>query len=235
MKQRVMKDLRGDAIAARDGEIGKVKDVYFDDERWAVRYLVVDTGGWLTGRRVLISPASLDRVSYEERQVVANLSRKQVEEAPGLEAEQPVSRLYEEAHARYFGYPYYWTGPELWGFAPMPMLAQSRDEAVAANAEENRRIEAAERAAARSHVRSTAEVVGYKVHAVDGPAGRVDDFVVDDRDWSVESVVVDAREWLPGGQVLVPRGAVTAIDWSARELNVALTREQIRSHPLAPT
>lgn len=235
MKQRVMMDLRGDTIAARDGEIGKVKDVYFDDERWAVRYLVVDTGNWLTGRKVLLSPASLERVSYEKRQIVANLTRAQVEEAPGLEAEQPVSRLYEKAHASHFGYPFYWSGPELWGFAAMPMLAQSRDAAVEENARENREAEEAERAAAESHVRSTAEVVGYKVRAVDGPAGRVDDFVVDDRDWSVESVVVDAREWLPGGQVLVPRGAVTGIDWHARELSVAMTREEIRSCPLAPT
>lgn len=59
MKQTV-KQLQGDAILAKDGALGRLLDVYFDDERWAVRYLVVDTGTWLAGRRVLLSPACID-------------------------------------------------------------------------------------------------------------------------------------------------------------------------------
>src|SRR5690606_36496839 len=106
MLQKVMKDLRGDDIVAHDGEIGSVRDAYFDDEHWTVRYLVVDTGNWLPGRQVLISPASIAGVA--DGHVRVDLSRDQVEQAPGAEEQQPVSRLYEQSHALYYGYPYYW-------------------------------------------------------------------------------------------------------------------------------
>ena len=56
---RSIKDLEHYAIGATDGDIGRVKDFYFDDDSWVVRYLVVDTGSWLAGRSVLISPISL--------------------------------------------------------------------------------------------------------------------------------------------------------------------------------
>lgn len=233
MKQRVMKDLRGDAIAATDGELGSVKDAYFDDERWAVRYLVVDTGGWLAGRKVLISPASLDAEVQDDRHIRARLTRKEVEDSPGLEADRPVSRLYEQAHAHYFRYPPYWQGPYLWGFAPMPMLAAARDEAIAAEGAMRHRAEAGEKAAEQSHLRSTAEVVGYRIHARDGTLGKVDDLVVDDADWSVQGMVVDTREWLPGGEVVVPRSAVTAIDWKSREVRVDMSREELKRSPPA--
>jgi uncharacterized protein YrrD len=51
--------LKGFAIHATDGELGAVSDLYFDDDSWTIRYLTVDTGGWLGGRRVLISPISV--------------------------------------------------------------------------------------------------------------------------------------------------------------------------------
>ncbi len=56
---RNAKDLHGFKIRATDGELGTVDQLYFDDETWAIRYLMVETGGWLGGRRVLISPISV--------------------------------------------------------------------------------------------------------------------------------------------------------------------------------
>ena len=64
---RAVNDLIGCSIGARDGAIGKVDDLYFDDERWTVRYLVVDTSGWLAGRRVLVSPRSVQGVDVPTR------------------------------------------------------------------------------------------------------------------------------------------------------------------------
>ena len=51
---RSMKDLENFTISATDGEIGHLKDFYFDDDAWVVRYLVVDAGSWLSSRKVLI-------------------------------------------------------------------------------------------------------------------------------------------------------------------------------------
>lgn len=222
MRQHVMKDLKGDAIAARDGDIGSVKDVYFDDEKLAVRYLVVDTGGWLTGRRVLLSPASLG--APVGGVIPAHLSRREVEQAPGIEDDLPVSRLYEKAHAHHYRYPYYWGGPLLWGFAAAPMGLALED---AQSAAVERRAHDDEEAARRSHLRSASEIVGYRVQARDGPLGRVDDFVVEDNDWSLKGMVADTREWWPGGEVAVPAEAIEAIDWEKREVRLSVTREAV--------
>jgi uncharacterized protein YrrD len=228
MLQRIMKDLRGDDIIARDGAIGSVRDAYFDDDNWAVRYLVVDTGNWLPGRHVLISPASVAAVEKDNVRVA--LSRNQVERAPGIEQDQPVSRLYEQSHALHYGYPYYWSGPYLWGPVVMPVgappgpiehpnesraLAEARDQA--------------ERKAAESHLRSSAEVVGYQIHAKDGAIGHVEDFLVDDSSWAIADMVVDTRDWLPGKKVRVAPAAIEGVDWANREVRVRLTRDEIEN------
>jgi hypothetical protein len=101
-----------------DGEIGKVKEFYFDDRHWTIRYLVADTGNWLTGRQVLISPYALVAVIKEEQQITIDLTKKQIEDSPSLNSDKPVSRQFEEAYYGYYGWPMYWDGPYMWGSYP---------------------------------------------------------------------------------------------------------------------
>ena len=214
-------DLRGDKIAARDGEIGKLDQVYFDDDDWHVRYLVVDTGGWLSGRKVLVSPVSIDRSKSNEHALAVGLTREQVEHSPDIDADKPVSRQYEEAHARYYGYPLYWVPPEA-GVMPPPDPGGKLA----------RQLKEAERKAAESHLRSSDEVMGYSIHAADGRIGHVEDLRIDDRNWAVAELVVDTRDWLPGKKVLVPASAVDTIDWNTREVRLRMSREDVdRSCP----
>ena len=214
-------DLRGDKIAARDGEIGKLDQVYFDDDDWHVRYLVVDTGGWLSGRKVLVSPASIDRSKSSDHALAVGLTREQVEHSPGIDADKPVGRQYEEAHARYYGYPLYWVTPEA-GVMPPPDPGGKLA----------RQLKEAERKAAESHLRSSGEVIGYSIHAADGRIGHVEDLRIDDRNWAVADLVVDTRDWLPGKKVLVPASAVDTIDWNTREVRLRMSREDVdRSCP----
>jgi sporulation protein YlmC with PRC-barrel domain len=56
-----VRDLQGDSILAEDGEVGSVDDLYFDDEGWDIRYLVVNARRWIPGRRYLVSPIAIDR------------------------------------------------------------------------------------------------------------------------------------------------------------------------------
>jgi hypothetical protein len=197
------KNLQGDAIVAKDGPIGELKDLYFDDERWGVRYLVVDTGRWLPGRKVLLSPASVDTGASTEDEIKVALTREQVQHAPGIDADKPVSRQYEEAHALYYGYAQYWA---------LAGMAGGR----------------AERKAEQSHLRSSAEIIGYGIEAADGAAGRIDDFIVDDLNWGVDALVVDTQEWLPGGKVLLSPSAIERIDWDKKTVRIGMTREAIK-------
>ncbi|MGQ0752692.1 MAG: PRC-barrel domain-containing protein [Betaproteobacteria bacterium] len=227
MLQRAMRDIKGDALVARDGEIGSVKDVYFDDECWAVRYLVVDTGKWLPGREVLISPASIGRKPSGEHQIAVDLTREQVERSPSSDEQPPASRLYEEAHARYYGYPYYWTGPYPAGI-PSPVQGIAGPVTERKEAEQ---MDLVKRRAEESRLRSGAEVVGYHISAEDGDIGHVEDFIIDDANWAVCDVVVDTRNWLPGRKVKIPPSAIQYVDWSDKEVVVSLTRRQIEQAP----
>ena len=112
--------LKNFVIRATDGELGAVDQFYFDDETWAIRYLTVDTGGWLGGRRVLISPISVIRTDWQARQLDVALTKKQVEKSPDINTHEPVSRQHEAAYLGYYGYGNYWGGPYLWGSAFLP-------------------------------------------------------------------------------------------------------------------
>jgi uncharacterized protein YrrD len=229
MLHKALDQLCRDEVRATDGRVGPIQDIFFDDERWAVRYFVVDTSEWLPGRQVLLSPASVARNQMTEREIPVNLTREQVRNAPGTEADKPVSRLFEQAHADYYGYPYYWEGLSLWGSVPFPVSSAPRQRARGVEAAQV--LEAAEAAARESHLRSGVEVSGYRIHAVDGEIGHIEDFLVDDSDWSIGALVVETRNWLPGKEVRIPASAVESIDWSARTINVQLRREEVKTAP----
>ena len=222
--------LKGFAIAATDGEIGHVKDVFFDDQERTIRYLVVDTGGWLSGRLVLISPSSIKSANWNERNLAVNLSKQQVEDSPGIDTEKPVSRQHEVELYNYYGYPFYWTGPFLWGDKVFPALVNQvpfdgsePDVAVA-------RLER-ERAQEDAHLHSANEVIGYRLKESDDEIGHVEDFLFDDASWKIELLVADTRNWLPGKHVLISPSHIVNVDWGSDTVEVDVTRAKIESSP----
>lgn len=92
---RSMKDFQDCSIGASDGPIGLVKDLYFDDDAWVVRYLVVDTGLWLASRKVLISPMSIEHPKWADHLLPVSISKEQVRNGPDIDTEMPVSRQHE--------------------------------------------------------------------------------------------------------------------------------------------
>src|SRR5678815_3470573 len=114
--------LTGYRLGAIDGEFGKVKDFYFDDETWTIRYLVADTGGWLPGVQVLVSPFAVKSVDDAEKHINVSLTKAQIENSPSIDTDKPVSRQFELKYYQYFGWPMYWYGPALWGPGPFPVF-----------------------------------------------------------------------------------------------------------------
>src|SRR5471032_2362823 len=108
-------ELYGFKLTASDGEIGHVKDFYFDDKTWVIRYLVADTGSWLSGRLVLISPHAFGTLDENKKTLHVALRKKQIENSPSPESHKPVSRQYEIEYFRYYGWPTYWEGGAMWG------------------------------------------------------------------------------------------------------------------------
>jgi len=226
---RSVNGLKGFAITAIGGPIGDVDQFYFDDEAWAIRYLVVNTGTWLASRQVLISPISVKQVDPAINQLFVSLTRDQVKHSPNVDMHKPVSRQYEEAFLSYYGYPNYWGGPYLWGAAVSPAaLAMPRTGAPEAAAASVARARAESQ---DMHLRSTKEVTGYHIQALDDEAGHVEDFIADDETWAIRYLVVDTRNWWPGKKVLVSPQWIERVSWPESKVFIDLTREQIKHSP----
>ena len=97
-----------------------MKDFYFDDLAWVVRYLVVETGSWLSSRKVLISPIAIGHPDWAERVLPVSITKEQVKNSPDIDTDKPVSRQHEMQYLGYYGYPSYWGGAGLWGSGAYP-------------------------------------------------------------------------------------------------------------------
>jgi len=233
------KELRNFEIRARDGTIGKVKDIYFDDHEWTVRYVIVDTGSWLDSRRVLLPAARLENVT-NDRALTVNATREQVRNSPPVDWDRPVSRADEGTLHDYYGWPYYWATAPLGGIGPgvAPLLAPPaaasipsgiRGEADAVAADQTDRPGSPDQR--DPHLRSANEIRGYRIEARSGSAGHVDDFLIDSACWAIRYLVVDTRNWWPGQKVLVAPGWIEGMSSPKEVVAIDLTLDQIRHSP----
>jgi uncharacterized protein YrrD len=215
-----IKEFYGNKLAASDGEIGHVEDFYFDDKTWAVRYLVANTGTWLSGRQVLLSPHAFGRWDRDMKSLLVNLTRKQIENSPSIETHRPVSRQYEEEYYRYYGWPAYWDGGGMWGIGEYPVvLPPPTKEEIEAH-QHRRRDD--------KHLRSTLAVSGYHIQAVDGAIGRVTGFMVDDKSWAIRELVVEAGHWYSGKEVLISPSKIERIGYDESKVFVNLTMADVQ-------
>lgn len=209
--------ITGYKLNCRDGEIGSIDSFFFDDQHWTIRYLVANTGNWLTGKQVLISPYALMDVNIEEKYIIVDLSKQQIEDSPLLATNLPISQQFEIDYYNYYGWSDYWDGPYIWGNYPYIV----RD---ALKTQEYKEI-------GKSwdhHLRDTNEVKGYYVHAIDGEIGHVEGFLIDDQTWAIRYLVLDTKNWWPGKKVLVSPEWVDSVSWGESKVFTNLTREMIQ-------
>ncbi len=216
-----IKQLYGNKLGASDGEIGHVKDFYFDDANWAVRYVIADTGSWLTGRNVLLAPHAFGPLHQAGKRLLVNLTRKQIEDSPAIESHRPVSRRYEEEYYRYFGWPFYWKGEGLWGMSGFPLLElpNKPDESVVANNPQSESEDV--------HLRSTLAVDGYHLQATDGIVGHVCDFLMDTQSWAMAQLVIKTGHRFTGKEVQIPTSKVNRISYMDSTVFVDMTRKEV--------
>ena len=226
---RTAGDLKGVTIEAMDGDIGSVQDLYFDDRTWTVRYLVVDTGTWLPGRQVLISPFAFQPVPGASR-LRTSLTKEQIQKSPSIETDRPVDRQREVEFSKYYGYPCYWVGPYRWGdvaYPALPIIPPSPD----AIDREVQEMIAREHESANPNLRRARDVMGYYLQATDGDLGHVEDFLIDDKTWAIRDCIVDTRNWLPGRKVLVSPEWIQRVSWEESKVYVDLSKRHIEAAP----
>jgi sporulation protein YlmC with PRC-barrel domain len=218
------KTLTGYSLQTPDGEtIGNIKEFHFDDRHWSIRYLVVDTGNWLTGRQVLISPYALVAVNPDHQNIVAHLTKKQIEASPTVATDKPVSRQREEELHSYYGWSPYWSmGPYAGVGYPVPSSLSEMGGAGTG---------AAAKPTGDPTLRSMQQVRGYHIQGMDGEIGHVEDFVIDDETWAIRYLIVDTRNWWPGKKVLVSPQWIERVSWSESKVFVNLSRDAIKESP----
>jgi uncharacterized protein YrrD len=225
---RNVKDLRGYRIRATDGVIGHVDDFYFDDEAWAIRYLVVETGRWLPDRQVLISPISIGHPDWSAQLLPVSLTKAQVKGSPDIDTKRPVSRQREATYHGYFGYPYNWGGAGLWGMGAYPGSLTAED---AIEAELKARRSATIQPSDDCHLRSCKDLVGHHIAASDGEIGHVQDVLVDDHTWAIRYLIVNTSNWWGEHQALIAPQWIESVSWADKRVSVSLTRDAIKKAP----
>ena len=227
---RSVKSLVGYAMGATDGEIGNVKEFYFDDHTWTIRYLIVETGNWLNERKILISPQALLKPDWEGKVFPVNLTKEQIKNSPNIDTEQPVSRQQEILLNDYYPWTSYWGGG-FWsgGMGTSGMMMETHEPIKVALNEKNNIAD--EEYHGDPNLRSTDKVTGYSIHAEDGSIGDVGDFIFDDNSWEIQFMVVDTRHWFTVKKVLISPKIIKEINWDTAEVIVNTSVEHIKNSP----
>ena len=215
--------IKGTTVRAQDGEVGTLDDFIFEQSRWTVRYLVIDTGSWLSGRKVLVSPMAVEG-RWDRSGVALSVRKQHVENSPDL----PLAGLVREGETAllaHYGQPVYWEGANIWGMFDTPSaLLGAREEPILRRAE-------ATGDAIVERLRSTEEIKGYHLQASDGEIGHVDDFLIGEDSWRIRYLVVDTSNWIGGKSVLVGTDIVETVDRDHGKLRVSDSREDIKMSP----
>ncbi|MFA6598209.1 MAG: PRC-barrel domain-containing protein [Ignavibacteriaceae bacterium] len=224
--KRSVNSLVGYTIKAKDGELGKVSEFYFDDITWSIRYLVVETGNWLNEKKIIIPHAALGLTDWKSQTFQVNLTMDQVRNSPDFETQKTVSRQHEIKLFTHYGFPLYWDNvfyDGAVGMSPYIPIYDINPVKKEKNSEKQHPDDL--------HLRSTEKVEGYYIQAKDGEIGHVEDYIIDDEKWNIRFMVVDTTNWLPGRKVLILPRWINRIDWGESKVYVNLTLESIKNSP----
>ncbi len=223
---RSLKRLHGDPLGALDGVIGKIKDFYFDDQSWVVRYVVADTGTWLPGRLVLLSPHAFSDFYQDGGCRTVDLTRQQIVDSPAIESHLPVSRQFEADYYRYYQYPAYWEGGAMWGMAGYPILfppyrqenhLQDRQDSPPRDED--------------PHLQSAQALHGYSLQTHEGEIGRVVDFIVDEKSWEILHLVVGTGHWYAGKDIAISPKCIERVSYEESKIFVSVSKAAIQAAP----
>ena len=244
---QVSSAMKGYAIAAKDGTIGTLSDFLFDQTTWKLRWLVVDTGTWLTGRLVLIHPSAAELVDHDDRQIDVALTRKQVEDSPEIREDRPVSQQMQSDLYGYYGWDPYWNngiagagsfggglyaggllGAGMGGVGSVTGQALREGPSQPARPGDDGSLAFDD---GDPNLRSVNEITGYHVHATDGSIGHVEDVLLDGTAWAIRYMVINTSNWWVGQHVLMSPHAIVRIDWPDRSIALNVTRDKVKSSP----
>lgn len=213
--------LIGYKIGATDGELGKVVDFYFDDKKWNIRYLVVETGGWLQGRKVLISAQEISKCDVEQKKFNVKLTMDQIRHSPDIDTNMPVTRQMEEVLHRHHSWDFYWGNT---------IFIDKRKTNVAVD-DVNENGFVLDNVVYDVHLQSAMQVSGYHIHALGGEIGHLNDYIIDDETWRITDIVIDTHNIIGGKKVVVDVRHVDALQWANYQVYLDMSIQAVENSP----
>lgn len=217
-------------VRGTDGICGHIQDIYFDEEKWTLRYFLLDTGGWLPGKLVLISPLAIDDIDFKNKILEVNLSKDQIDKCPNPSEHAPITRQMEENYANYYEYPHYWPGMGIWPAVGYDLAYYSRFQNHGHTDQETQSLK--NKKIKDQHLRTANELKSYSLVAIDGKFGHLEDFIVDDETWELRYLVIDTINWWPSKVIILSPQWIEKIDWVELEIILGLDKVKIKNSPL---
>jgi hypothetical protein len=247
-----LSELQSYTAHARDGDIGRVQDFWFDDHKWTVRYIQVDTKlatrKRLFGTRprnvsrpldhsgnrqpVSLSPISIREIRSDRKWLFVDHSQKQILNSPRLDLLQGVSRQDEATLNKHFNLPHYWAGPELWGdhsFPQQDVVVDPESELFKHHPEKHEF--SPPKKDPEPHLRSTQELKQYEAHAADGSLGRIEDYLIEEATWTIRYVLINTVDTLTVPYALISPAWINRILWKNKHLSVNADLNSLQSAP----
>lgn len=238
-----MQDLIGFRICAADGHIGRVQDLYFDDQQWTVRYLVISIGSWLAERQILLSSALIKEPDWSGNALRVLLTIKQIEKSPTIRSEQALANLDDQKDGNKHPRPASWqqnqalspvvnmnagllamaTTPIAW-----PAETTSAHHMYARNCD---KLGTFSHLPGAPHLHSAHAMFNDTMQVIDGELGHVEDLLINETDWRIHYLLVRTHNCWPDRQVLVSPRSIKPANWPASQVVVNRTYAQIKNNP----
>ncbi len=212
---RTARTLKNYKLECIDGELGKAKEFHFDTQCWIVRYLIAETGSWLAGRKILISPHAMDSIRREDQHIFIDLNKNQIKDAPLLYNNHPISREFEEENCRYYDWPIYWHSQS---FGEQQPRLRNRNYDQWNECKHDNIV-------CDIRLRSTLEINDFHIQTLDNDIGHIEDFIIDDAAWVIRYLIVSIRSGWPEYRVLIPPQWINRISDTEGKVFVSFNRE----------
>lgn len=200
-------------IHATDGEIGKLKDLYFNDN-WELQFIIVDTRKWLPGKKALLPFYVQEEINLEEEYIKVDRDKETIRQSPKAPEDNELISSYQGAVLDYFGWNSYKEnavldsdhGPVTTGDGKLQNTNVPPEPDLAAPD------------ISTDNLRSMEEFMSFKVHAKDGKIGIVDNIILTE-DGKIQYLVVNSNEsYVENSLYLYRTDQVTSVDWFEEDL-----------------
>ena len=207
------KDLKKFKLQTENGDAGQIHDLYFDDSSWAIKYVVIDSGGWFPGKRLILPVSEIDDAVEALQTIRVNLRREDIENGPGIDEVKPVSRQIVRTllshHKVLILLPTDNHYLPNWLIKILKAVSSQTEKMPAP-------------AAGHHQLRSAREIIGYNVIYNDEKIGFLSDLIVNTVDWTIPSIVAKQRKPLMETSVLMLSPEhVETFDWAGHQIELS--------------